>query len=428
MRLPLPVGRGTPYLSNGWQSWSTAAEAHLGGRVIRTGPADRAHHPIAEPPYDGDECYDVLAADGFVAGFATGGGVLVARPDRGDLLAVREGRGPHPPVLWAEGDRASLVGALLDRVGGRVPATTPPGWCTWYCRYADISEETVDADLRGATELADAIDVFQVDDNFQAAVGDWQLTNGSFSNGLAAMADKIAQAGFRPGLWTAPFLLSPSSRLAGEHPDWFVRRPNGRRVAAAANRHWDGLVYSLDTSRPDVLDWLEGLYSHLVALGFTYLKLDFLYAAALEGVRSRPVSGADALRLGLEAIRRGAGDDAFLLGCGCPLWPAIGVVDGMRVGPDVAPCWDPPSGSATEPSLANARRNAGARSFMHGRLWANDPDCVMLRRRHTALTPEQSRRWARWVADSGQMLILSDRFDHLDADDRALWRDLVAAR
>ena len=48
------------------------------------------------------------------------------------------------------------------------------------------------------------------------------------------------------------------------------------------------------------------------------------------------------MRAGYDAIRRGAGDDAFILGCGAPLGTCIGVVDGMRIGPDVAPSWDVP--------------------------------------------------------------------------------------
>lgn len=425
IRVPLPVRAGTPFLRNGWQSWSATGDARLGAHVVRPAVGAGIHHPIAEPPYEGDESYDVLAADGFAAGFASGGGVLVARPSSGDILAVREGAGPHPPLWTAEGDGHELLADLVERVAGRVPTSMPRGWCTWYCRFADITDDTVRADLAGAAHLRDSLDVFQVDDGYQAAVGDWLETNERFPSGLRAMVSSIAAGGFRPGLWTAPFLVAPSSRLANEHPDWFLRRPGGRRVAAMTNPHWGGLVYALDVSRADVLEWIEYLFRDLVRLGFTYLKLDFLYAAAMEGVRARPVTGEQALRGALEAVRRGAGTDAFLLGCGCPLWPAIGVVDAMRIGPDVAPYWPPfTHGDWTQPSLENAWRASRARTPFHGRLWANDPDCVMLRRRNTRLTAEQSRAWARWVSESAQMLVLSDRFEDLDALDLALWRSL----
>jgi hypothetical protein len=53
--------------------------------------------------------------------------------------------------------------------------------------------------------------------------------------------------------------------------------------------------------------------------------------------RDRSLTPAQRVRAGYDAIRRGAGDDTFLLGCGAPQGACIGVVDGMRIGPDVAP-------------------------------------------------------------------------------------------
>jgi alpha-galactosidase len=45
------------------------------------------------------------------------------------------------------------------------------------------------------------------------------------------------------------------------------------------------------------------------------------------------------VRAGFDAVRRGAGDATFLLACGAPLAPVVGLVDGARIGPDVAPRW-----------------------------------------------------------------------------------------
>ena len=84
-----------------------------------------------------------------------------------------------------------------------------------------------------------------------------------------------------------------------------------------------------------MLAWLAELAQTAVQQwGYRVLKLDFLYAAALPGVRhDAGATRAQALRRGLQAIRDGAGD-AFLLGCGCPFGPAVGLVDGMRIGLD----------------------------------------------------------------------------------------------
>ena len=126
--------------------------------------------------------------------------------------------------------------------------------------------------------------------------------------------------------------------------------------------------------------------------GYGYLKLDFLYAAAAEGIRHDPaITRAQTLRRGLEAIRRGAGEQTFILGCGCPLGAAVGIVDGMRIGPDVAPYWGASAGGAGEPGTALAIDAILARSFMHRQLWLNDPDCVMLRAKETQALERRAR-------------------------------------
>jgi alpha-galactosidase len=139
------------------------------------------------------------------------------------------------------------------------------------------------------------------------------------------------------------------------------------------------------------------------------------------------------VRAGFEAVRRGAGGNAFLLGCGAPIAPCVGVVDGMRIGPDVAPWWTLPSGyqsppgySGTSPATVNAWRNTLGRAFMHRRLWLNDPDCVMLRADATDLSREQASAWALAVGLSGGMTLVSDDLALLDDDARRQFDEVLA--
>ena len=103
----------------------------------------------------------------------------------------------------------------------------------------------------------------------------------------------------------------------------------------------------------------------------------------------------------------------------------------MRIGPDVAPYWEPRSPFAgyadTLPATVNALRNTRARSFMHRRLWVNDPDCLMLRRDATDLTPEQIETWTDAVAASGGMALVSDDLALLGRDAAARFDDVVRA-
>ena len=153
------------------------------------------------------------------------------------------------------------------------------------------------------------------------------------------------------------------------------------------------------------------------------MKLDFLYAAAAPGRRNDPnLTRGETLRHGLEAIRAGAGDDAFILGCGCPIGQAVGVVDGMRIGPDVSPFWGSTASGAGDPSTVYALDAIIARSFMHRRLWLNDPDCLMLRARETRLTADERAALAATIVASGGMLLISDDMSLLDADAGKLFR------
>jgi alpha-galactosidase len=127
------------------------------------------------------------------------------------------------------------------------------------------------------------------------------------------------------------------------------------------------------------------------------------------------------LRRGLEAIREGAGADAFLLGCGCPLGPAIGIVDAMRIGPDVAPFWSSAFSRGPQRDLhglatKHAIRNTLARAFMHRRWWLNDPDCLMVRDTKTQLTPDEVCSLATVIAVTDGMIVLSDRVEQLSAE------------
>jgi alpha-galactosidase len=136
---------------------------------------------------------------------------------------------------------------------------------------------------------------------------------------------------------------------------------------------------------------------------------------------------AERVRLGYEAIREGAGDEAFILACGCPLGAVVGVVDAMRIGPDVAPSWtlEPgarpnPGYEAAAPSTRGAYLATVARAFQHRRLWSNDPDCLMLRTTDTALSREAARAWALAVGISGGLALVSDDLALLGPDERAL--------
>lgn len=462
------------FLRHGWQSWSFSGFRALdkaGEPAFPAGAWMRGmHHALGERPADRAGWHE--SATVTVAGVGAAGPVcLCGALERGRGFAVVYLRASASASsdssvdvdieIWLEvplapGETRSLEdvrfalgddeNVLLERyaglwgktAGARTGAPLTTGWCSWYHYFHRVTEADVLANLRELERArADrqsgiAIDVVQLDDGYQRAVGDWLTTNERFPRGLAPLAADIRAAGFRPGIWTAPFCVVAESQLFTDHPDWLLRK-NNAPFPALMHGDWSkrGWVHALDTTRPEVIEHLTEVFAALTDMGWTYHKLDFLYSVAMSAVATdATVTRAERLQRGLMAIRAGAGDDAYLLGCGCPLGPAVGVVDAMRVGPDVAPHWEVRDLHAPgmEPVVASARnaiRGVVHRMWMHRRLWINDPDCLISRTADSDLSPAEMRTLSAVIAASGGLVVFSDEVAALTADDRARVREVA---
>ena len=281
------------------------------------------------------------------------------------------------------------AGLLKERFGsGRVQKSLRV-WCSWYSLYTGIDEERL---LKILHDLGDLpFDVFQVDDGWQMAIGDWE-PNAKFPSGMDGMAARIKATGRKAGLWLAPLLVVPSSNLYREHPDWLLRDGHGRLVSAGFN--WGEQLYALDTTHPGALDWLRALMKKVRGWGYEYVKLDFLYAGALPGKRHVDMPREAAYRDGLKVIREALGE-AYFLTCGAPILPSLGLCDGLRVGPDVAGYWtshrdDDLLMNTATPGTRNAIRTTLQRLWLKP-LVQTDPDVAYFRTRLNDLTTEQKQ-------------------------------------
>jgi alpha-galactosidase len=345
---------------------------------------------------------------------AAGGRIVFSAAALADGKPIAPGRTYRAEPLFvgfAEDPNAALAdyGSLLgEEMKARRPSEVPSGWCSWYYYYGGVNEEECLANLTWMAENRHRFDlrVFQIDAGWQTGDGYWSENREKFPRGMKALADDIRAAGLVPGLWFAPFNVPPDSKLAADHPDWLVRNADG---LPRAMPHLGGeLVYGLDLTNPRVLGFVAEVTSRVCRdWGYDYIKIDFLNFGATKGVRlDNTKTRAQNLRRGLEVIRQVAGPDRFILGCGCPLGPAIGVVDGMRVSQDVAPNW-----GGMLSVLASSW--ALTRNWTHNLLWANDPDCLLLRDAQTDLSPVEVETLANMVILSGGSLMLSDRLGDL---------------
>jgi alpha-galactosidase len=179
-------------------------------------------------------------------------------------------------------------------------------------------------------------------------------------------------------------------------------------VPLNALHNWGGANYALDTTNPAAMDYVRhAVHTAAHEWGYDYLKLDFLYAAALRGRRHEPnVTSVEAYRAAMRQIREVVGG-RFILASGAPLLPSVGLVDALRIGSDVAASWGR-EGNSDGPALSNAMRATLARGWFHGRWWTNDPDCVIVRDHDTELSLDEVQAWAAVVALSGGMLFVGD--------------------
>jgi len=307
------------------------------------------------------------------------------------------------------------------------------GWCSWYFAFWKVSEKIATDNLAVMDDWKGLLTAFQIDDGYETAVGDWRSWNKKFVGRPKDFTGRVRGKGLTPGLWLAPFLVSRGSKLFREHPDWVVRNRHGRPVIAFIHPVWKGrIIYALDATHPGVQKWLRQTVRAIVHdQGFTYLKLDFLYAAALPGLRNdRAATGAAALRRGLEIIREEAGESAYLLGCGCPLGPAVGLVDAMRVSPDVDIRWRLPllnriAGVPTGPGAENCLTANATRLKLHGRLWANDPDGVVLRETRGGMTPAEIQSELTMYFLTAGAVFVSENLPALSAERRQWLRRML---
>ncbi|MDF2402755.1 glycoside hydrolase family 36 protein [Aeromonas sp. 5HA1] len=314
---------------------------------------------------------------------------------------------------------AAEYGSLIGQVGER-----PNGWCSWYHYYADVSADDIRENLAVRAERFPALRYVQIDDGYQAKMGDWLTPSPKFEQGVAALAAEIHAAGCEPALWVAPFIAEPGSRVFQDHPDWFVKGEDGlplpsERVTYGGWRctPW----YVLDGTHPEVQAHLEGVFRTLRELwGIHYFKLDANFWGAIHGGRFHDTSATrvEAYRRGMAAILRGAGEGAFLLGCNAPIWPSLGLVHGMRVSDDV---------ERNGHRFRQIAREVFCRAWQNDRLWALDPDCICLRDlpSQQASPVDYSFHLAALVA-SGGMMLAGDRLQALDGEQGGQLQKLLA--
>lgn len=445
------------FYSNNWQSWGYTTTYLADQTPFRT-RLPKIHDPLCANPgtpqphhigHFASDFFGVIAdranRKGMVLGF------LSQKQHFGSVEVLFKNKATLR--LWANGDHTRLdpgqemetdwaviypflvdihdaIGPYLDAVarenqvalGNQVPV----GWCSWYQYYQKVKAEDVRQNLEAVVGLQNRLPLrlVQIDDGFESQVGDWLTFKDTFPGGVAPLAREIFAAGLTPGLWLAPFIVHPKANLVKQHPDYLLRNAKGKPVNAGFI--WNVFTRALDVTHPEALAYAcQVVRTAVEEWGFPYLKLDFLYAGALQGQRyDMTVTRAQAVRRALEALRQAAGSNTYLVGCGAPLGPALGLFNAMRIGEDVSDSWEPHFNRIKPvfknekfiPSTRNALHNVVSRAALHRHWWTNDPDCLLVREK-SRLTLAEVQTLATLIGMTGGSMLLSDNLTLL-SDER----------
>ena len=116
--------------------------------------------------------------------------------------------------------------------GGR--KSRMPNSNNWVAESSDSADRYLD-NVAGLAELKRQgypLEYVVIDDGFCEHNSDWLKPNERFPHGMAWLCEQIREAGLKPGLWLAPYIINANAKTAKEHPEWMMRRKHSDELAA----------------------------------------------------------------------------------------------------------------------------------------------------------------------------------------------------
>lgn len=372
----------------------SAVEGTIENPVDLGSYTDRKHYRLPVPE-GATTVYGMLlfspkGSDHVLLGFSTAlkfVGKFNLWPERVEVVQEGEDIAIDPGEIWYLEDFLFLTGADRSQVMAELashmakqhkadvmPELPPAGWCSWYCFGSKVTAEGIRANLDYIAENVPELKYIQIDDGYQAAIGDWLDTGDAFGGGIREIIQDIRDRGLEPAIWLAPFVAQPDSKVLRDHPDWFVKDDEGNPLPSDrvtfGGWHFPPW-YVLDCTHPEVQDHLLKVFSTMWSeWGIKYFKLDACFWGAIHGGhRYNPkMTRVQAYRLGLRMMQRGM-DWTFMLVGNHPTWPSMGIAQAWRTSDDISRTWA---------SFRKTGRQNLMRNWTNGKLLWNDADCIVL--------------------------------------------------
>jgi hypothetical protein len=338
--------------ASGW--WQLGDLGNVPGSVFVAGISELQCDPGRKAQFGSDDQQDyhssatLALADpeartGLVVGFLTAleanpevgasfrsgaGGTALTAQERflGRCLGPGESLESDPVYICANDNAYAALEDYADAAGAFAQVPVRHGatalWCSWYAHRMAMTEDLVLANAAVAAKHFKPLgfEIVQLDHGWQRGdiTGDW-VAKEQFPHGLKWLSEQLQNRhGFRLGVWIAPTDAAEPSEIFQRHADWMLKDEQGK---PRVNWRWywapNPNCYEIDASNPAAGEWIQDVFARLTALGVSYYKIDFIASAGGEQFMQhdpKVTRGWSVLRAAMEAVRRGAGTNAWMQG------------------------------------------------------------------------------------------------------------------
>ncbi len=176
--------------------------------------------------------------------------------------------------------------------------------------------------------------------------GNWLIDNlKEIPNGLAGFTKKIAEKGFKHGVWMSPFWFFKEADGAFErHKHHLVKDKNGEPIVSEMAWCWkyeddDKPNYhyhkcTLDGTHPETVEYVKEIFSTYRDMGICYYMLDFLDIQANADYFDKSLTPVQSGYNILKTVRETAGDDTHLQTAVSSSPGFTGIINAARIGRD----------------------------------------------------------------------------------------------
>ncbi len=222
--------------------------------------------------------------------------------------------------------------------------SAPMVWSSWTSYYEDVTEKDLvsNTDWIAKNLKPYGFQYVELDDGYDRQangqhnwIEGWNRTK--FPNGPEWLTAYIKDKGLQAGIWLVP---NAYAGALDTHPDWYLHYKTGKVVL-------DYNTPTLDSTNPEVLDFVQKLFTTFDDWGFTYYKFDGEHALPKivpnidqAKIYDRSIDPTLAYRNRLQRIRTTIGPKRFIEVCpaGSPL-DGIGYISSYFNGHDLYDNW-----------------------------------------------------------------------------------------